>query len=150
MKTRTVLLVIGCAVVAGSMVYGVCHLWILQRTFARECALSCELSELRYKLLGYRLSHGRWPEALAELKLDEISARDPISGKPFLYFSNAKPSSHANLNVTPSSENVLVTQPETYRWGLWPLAETRRQVVLTNGDCRLFYGQEAVTICPTQ
>ena len=50
---------------------------------------------MMYKLIcEYREKHGRWPERLDQTRLHgrfPPPSSDPISGKPWLYFPNAKP-----------------------------------------------------------
>ena len=82
-------------------------------------------------LCNYRERHGRWPQNLVEAAkekgahsgLDGGEVTDLVSRRPFLYYPDAKPGTHA----------VLFAQPEPHRIGLWPFVMTERLGIRADG-----------------
>ncbi len=138
MKAKTVSISLACFAVTASAAYGVGHYWVKYRTIAEEGAVSCDMNHLYLALHDYHDAKKAWPAKLEDLKVHEILLKDKISGKPYLYFPDARY----------GTRDILLTQPQPFRLGLWPFGEIKRFILRASRTetVRQLYGQEAIRL----
>lgn len=129
---------------AAILFYYGCHRFREEIAVVHETELHYRFEELYKYLVEYYESHQKWPQTLAELPLPEERKEklliDFMSGKPYLYFPQAK-----------GRYAILVAQPKPYRVGLWPFGELRRCVLMPDDGpvfIRFLEGEEALLSIP--